>query len=322
MKSHLFEFRITIFAVSLILVNCAGKEITVGGESTVYDQKGSHLVPQAGASGEKWVAWNHSGPWSEPESVYYHAPTKIFYVSNVGGEAGKKDKKGWISKVSYDGKILSDKWVKGLNAPKGIRIFENSLWVSDIDEVVEIDIISGKILRKIKAKKAKFLNDVAIDSVGNIYVSDTVASSIYKVDGKTKKISTLEEGPELEGPNGLLVIGDLLYVAAWGIAEADFSTKVPGRLYSYNLKSKLKRLVTELPLGNLDGLEALDSERFLVTDWVKGKLWIVNLDGSAKELLHGMKGAADIGYDPEKKLLVIPRMGENLITAINLGDLI
>ena len=36
--------------------------------------------------------------------------------------------------------MVSAKWVTGLNAPKGIRSLGGTLWVTDIDEVVSIDI--------------------------------------------------------------------------------------------------------------------------------------------------------------------------------------
>jgi hypothetical protein len=40
------------------------------------------------------------------------------------------------------------------------------------------------------------------------------------------------EGESLEYPNGLLVRGGKLNVGRWGKPEADFSTKVPGRLFA------------------------------------------------------------------------------------------
>ena len=75
----------------------------------------------------------------------------------------------------------------------------------------------------------KFLNDVAVGADGTVYVSDMMASKIYAI--KDGKASVFAEGEQLEYPNGLFVEGERLVVGGWGKPEADFSTKVPGRLY-------------------------------------------------------------------------------------------
>ena len=78
-------------------------------------------------------------------------------------------------------------WVTGLNAPKGIAISNDNskLYVSDITELVQIDIASGKIIKRFNAPGSSFLNDVVADSHGNIYVSDTDTNTIYKLDTNT-----------------------------------------------------------------------------------------------------------------------------------------
>ena len=64
-------------------------------------------------------------------------------------------------------------------------IFNNSkLYVSDITDLVEIDIASGKIIKRFNAPGSAFLNDVALDNQKNIYVSDTGTNTIYKMDTK------------------------------------------------------------------------------------------------------------------------------------------
>ena len=65
---------------------------------------------------------------------------------------------------------------------------------------------------------------------GTVYASDTMASKIFAI--KDGKASVFAEGEQLEYPNGLFVDGERLIVGGWGKPEADFSTKVPGQLYS------------------------------------------------------------------------------------------
>jgi DNA-binding beta-propeller fold protein YncE len=83
------------------------------------------------------------------------------------------------------------------------------LYVSDIIDLVEIYIASGRIIKRFNAPGSSFLNDVASDNQGNIYVSDTGTNTIYKLDTNLgASISSLQvwlQIPQLNGPNGLLV---------------------------------------------------------------------------------------------------------------------
>ena len=160
--------------------------------------------------------WETKG-FHNPESAVYDAKESVLYVSNMDGEALKKDGKGGVSKISTDGKIIDISWVKGMNAPKGVDIFQGNLYVSDIDRLVKIN-LKTKATKSFPIPNAKFLNDVAVDSVGNVYVSDMMDNSIYRVT-KQGKVSVWLKDNKLEGPNGLLVIDDTLYVASWGIMK-------------------------------------------------------------------------------------------------------
>ena len=82
----------------------------------------------------------------------------------------------------------------------------------------------------------KFLNDLAADKSGRIYVSDMVTNSIWVLDGG--KLSLLTQDDALDNPNGLLVEDGRLVVASWGKMAPDFSTKVPGHMKAVDLATK------------------------------------------------------------------------------------
>ena len=88
--------------------------------------------------------WSLEG-FQAPESAILDSARGVIYVSNVAGEANAKDGVGFISKVSPDGKMQEVEWVKGLNAPKGMVMHGDLLYVSDVDALVEIDVTSGKV---------------------------------------------------------------------------------------------------------------------------------------------------------------------------------
>jgi sugar lactone lactonase YvrE len=248
-----------------------------------------------------------------PESVYVDADSGFIFVSDIGGAPDQRDGNGYISKLSSDGSVVSINWVTGLNAPKGLRSYKGTLWTADLDEVVGIDIASGKITSRTKIQGANFLNDVACGEDGTVYVSDTVGSRIYAV--KDGKASVLAEGDDIEYPNGLLVEGDKLIVGGWGKPEPDFTTKVPGRLFSLNIRTKQKTLITPEPTANIDGLESDGQGGYIISDYMAGKIMQVGADGKTTVVKQLKQGAADIAYVPSQKLVIVPEMSQNRIAA-------
>ncbi len=268
----------------------------------------------------KGLLWTAAEGFDKPESVFFDKAANVYYVSNVVGKSDEKDGQGWIHKLDANGKLIAPKWVEGLNAPKGIRIYNGTLWVSDIDELVSIDTKTAQVVGRFKAEGAKFLNDVAVDDKGQVYVTDTFGNKIYVL--KNGKMEVFVEGEQLEGPNGILVQGDHLVIASWGTPAPDWSTKVSGRIYSVNLKTKKISYITKSPLGNLDGLESLRSGKFLVSDWMAGKIYLVTQSGDSTLIESGMTGTADIGFNEKTQTLVVPRMGENQISAFSLSKIL
>jgi DNA-binding beta-propeller fold protein YncE len=261
------------------------------------------------AAAESKVAvklWETSG-FKNPESALYDPEASALYVSNVNGEGTAKDGNGFISKVSPEGKVLAMDWVTGLDAPKGLAKAGGKLFASDIDKLVEIDIASGKVVNRYEAKDAKFLNDVAADAAGNVYVSDMATNTIWRLAGGTFEVFLKDDN--LQSPNGLLVEGDNLIVGAWGVMTDGMATKVPGHLKIVSLKDKsIRSLGTVAPIGNLDAVEPLEGGSYLVTDWVAGKVLRIDRDGSVQVLEDLGQGTADLGYDPSTSTAFIPQM--------------
>jgi hypothetical protein len=258
--------------------------------------------------------WETTG-LKTPESALPDPTGTFAYVSNVNGNPTDKDGNGFISKVALkDGKMLALQWATGLNGPKGMALANGHLYVSDIDELIEIDPADGKIIKRYEAPGAKFLNDVAADGAGRVYVSDSSTSSIWRLaDGK---LETWLEGPELKFPNGVHVSDDKLIIAAWGAPGTSASSSAPANLLEVSIPDKAVRdLGDGTPVGNLDGLEPLDDKSFLVTDWVAGALYKIDATGKAEQLLDLDQGSADIGWLPAEHLLLIPMMMSDKLVA-------
>lgn len=266
------------------------------------------------ASAAPAMLWEVTG-FANPESALPDAKAGVIYVSNVNGAPDAKDGNGYISTVSLAGKIINAKWSPaGFNAPKGMALAGGKLYVADIDQLHEVDTKDGKILKSYPAKDARFLNDVAADSAGNVYVSDMATNTIWKL--AADKFEIFLSDAKLENPNGLLVEGGALRVASWGVMTDGFATKVPGHLISVALDSKaISNIGDGKPLGNLDGLEPLGGGAYLVSDWMVGKVMKFKADGKVDVLLDLGQGAADIGYDAATKTMYVPHMMKGLLQA-------
>lgn len=259
--------------------------------------------------------WSLAG-FSHPESVYLDIPQQVLYVSNVNGAPLDKDGNGFISKVTRDGKLITLKWIEGLNAPKGMVMRGHTLYVTDIDKLVEIDTKSGKITNSYPAEGAVFLNDPAVDAAGNVYVSDIAKRKIWQL--KDGKMSIWFDKEDLMHINGLRVIyGGKLLVAGWGREmNDDGSTKVLGNLMTIDLATKeIKNLGGGQPVGNLDGIGRDAHGNFLVTDFIKGALYRIKKDGTFETLIDLPAGSADLDVIDKGQTAVIPVMMENTVTA-------
>ncbi|MCE7071616.1 ATP/GTP-binding protein [Dyadobacter sp. CY327] len=247
--------------------------------------------------------WASEATLPVPESVFYSAKNKILYVALIDGKPGEKDGKGGIAKVGLDGKIVAKDWITGLHAPKGMGVMGDKLYVADVTDLVEIDLKSGKILKKHAVEGSVFLNDVTIDAEGNIYVSDSSTKKVHMI--KDGKVSTFLEG--LNGPNGVLAVGSDLLVADAGTLKKVSSTKEISVLAEGMDKST-------------DGIEQVVPGEYIVSCWA-GVVYYVNSDGTKQELLNtsaDKTNSADIGYDSVKKIVYVPTFGKNSVVAYQL----
>ena len=259
------------------------------------------------------LMWEVSG-LANPESVVYDPRLNLLYVSNVNGGPNDKDGNGYISLVSLDGRIINEKWVTGLNGPKGLALSGTTLYTADIDELVAIDVDHGRITDKYKVDDAKFLNDVAAAPNCDIYVSDMLANRIHVLSGGSFTIWI--ESDELEAPNGLDVVGDYVILGAWGVLTDGFATAVPGHLKRISIQDKsITSIGDGSSVGNLDGVEVDKDGGFYVTDWMNGKLFHISSTGEVKELLSLKQGSADHEFIIEKDLMFIPMMNDNIMYA-------
>jgi hypothetical protein len=237
-----------------------------------------------------------------PESVLPDQKNNIMYVSLINGAGWDPDGIGGIGKLSPDGKKYDSTWITGLNCPKGMGIYKNRLYVADFNNVVVIDREKGVIEKRITHDSAKGFNDITISDKGVVYVSDSKAFKVYKLENDALSIY-LEN---MTGVNGLKAIGDDLIIGS-------------GKSF---LKADAQKQITkiaDLPQG-ADGIEPIGNGDYIVTAWA-GYIFYVHANGKVDTLLETYqqkKNTADIGYDPKKKIVYVPTFNGKTVAAYSL----
>lgn len=253
--------------------------------------------------------WESDTTVLTPESVLFDKGNNVLYVSCINGvPPSEKDGDGYIAKLNpADGSIIVANWVSGLDAPKGMGLVGNSLYVANIDEVWVIDITSGEVSSKIAVEGAQFLNDITVDGEGNVYVSDSNTNKIHKITS-AGEVSTWIESAQLGGPNGLLHDGDRMLLATFGMGN--FNT------ISY-ADNSITAVVDSIPGG--DGVVKVGVD-FLVSNW-NGEVYYVTSDWTKTKLLDTKDAgvnAADMEFDEANMTLFVPTFFGNQVVAYKL----
>ena len=222
---------------------------------------------------------------------------------------------GYLSKLSADGRLTTAKWVTGLRSPKGIHRRGEDLLVADVGQLVVIDVAAARIRETIDLDVlgAGLPNDVTVDDrTGDAYVSDTGRNAIYRVPAGGAPEIWLES-EVLDSPNGLFFDGDRLVVAGFG-KDPDGAGPAPrdrGRILVVDLATKAVAPLGDMaPLGNLDGIEQLDSD-WIVTDNT-GHVWRVTSAGSATSVGQ-VAHAADLGLRHADRVAAVPTLSDNTV---------
>ena len=294
-----------IFLIGLIVVSCVSIPVFLG----LHNVKASDV---SGGTYKVDKQWQTKKEFRVPESILFDESRNVLYVSNINGKSTEKNGQGFISKVSLDGKIEVLKWATGLHAPKGSAIYKNKLYVSDIDHLIEIDVKTGKILAKYPATGAKFLNDVAADASGNVYVTDMSSenSMIYTLRHGTMVVWM--KGGEISRPNGLDIEGKRLLVGNSG----------DGSLKAINLADKKITTIARVGSG-IDGLRSDGKGNYFISDW-RGKTSLVTASGQIIVLIDttALKiNSADLEYIKNRQLLLIPTFFANSVVAYTVKEM-
>jgi hypothetical protein len=293
MRSYPFIF------ILIILIGCSktekSQEESPSVRTDAYEEEKT-LTPSLS------MVWESDTMLTTVESVLFDEENKRIFASCIDGSPSGKDGKGFISILDERGKLVNHHWVSGLNAPKGMAILGDYLYVTDIDRLVEIELHSGQIANYYPVEGADFLNDVTSDRMV-IYFSDLANGNIHIFsDGEISTPLT-----DRENINGLAVNqqGDLYGLDADG-------------LQAFDTDGNVRTVSSEMTNG--DGLVVIDDETFISSRW-DGEIFLIH-QGSSYLLLDTRaqnSNTADIGYIPEDRIILVPTFHKNKVVAYRLS---
>lgn len=294
---------------------------TVARDESADTSTGTSATGAAGSAAAAARAGEISG-LDTPESVRYDAELDVYFISNINGNAAAKDGNGYIARVSPDSLSVITRIVEGgrngavLDAPKGLAIQGDTIWVSDIDVVRAFDRRTGAPIATIDfaAHDPIFLNDVAVGPDG-IYVTDSNirfesdgstshpgVDRIFRITGRT--VTVAAQGDSLGSPNGI----------AWDAAGARFvvgSFAMRGLLAWRPGDANPTRLA-DGP-GRYDGVEILDDGRIVFTSWADSAVHVL-ANGAVETLVRGVASPADLGVDTKRRRLLVPRFNAGVVS--------
>lgn len=308
MKQHI----IISIGLAGLLAACSKQEAASADSA---NQAGAPVAATAAKVGE-------TAEMKTPESVRYDPDLDVFYVSNINGSPSQRDGNGFIAIIRADSvnapiRMLVEGGKNGakLDAPKGMAISGDTLWVADIDHVRGFNRRTGAPVADIdlSSQKATFLNDVATSPDGAVWITDTGISfdatgavthpgtdQIFKLSGRK---ATALKADSLNSPNGI----------AWDAANGRFIIGPFGsaNILAWKEGEKTPTKVATGP-GQYDGVEVLADGRILVSSWTDSSVHVVQ-GGTVTKLIPNVNAPADIGVDSKRGIVAIPRFNDGKV---------
>jgi hypothetical protein len=246
-----------------------------------------------------------------PEAVRYDPDQDVYFVGNWGpGPASATDNNGYISRMKPDGQIENLKFIAGgtnrvvLHAPRGMYIVGDTLWVADADAVRGFNRRTGEKLANVdfSAFDRGFLNDVAADATGTVYVTDTGKNKLYKVQGANGPTVVVSDSA-LGSPNGI----------TWDASNNRFIIVPFGGFKGIRAWTPGATTMTVLGVSTgakYDGVEVLSGGRVLVSSQADSSLHLFS-GNEGHAIIHTLGPPADIAVDTKRNRVAVPVVALN-----------
>ncbi len=288
------------------MAGCGG-----GGEPLVEETIAAVEVADAGLQG--------------PRAIIYDAAADVYLVSNVNGNPLEEDENGFVSRVSPDGEVLALEWIPSdgeparIDAPKGMAIRGDTLFVTDIRCVRIADRESGEIHETRCLDDVTSLTGIDVAEEGSFFVSDSgyelangasVPSSsdaLYRLTFRANQAGgTLARAPDVNHPQGVAVGSRGIFVAT-----------AVGELLRFTPAGERTTILSS-PEQVFEGVVFLAGGGFAYSSSADSAVYLVDGTGAVSLLIGGIDSPGDLGYDPVRNRVLIPLFNENRLLFVDL----
>lgn len=286
------------------------------------------------------------GVCERPESAYFDGGSSSWYVSCMAKSDVPGD--GYVTRLNADAtESVTARFVTDLDEPKGIRVNDGKLYVSNVDELVTADLATGERIATTsivgidaRVPEQSSLNDVTVDpATGDVYVSDNRNDILYRFDANGASPELLVAGPVLEGPNGLLIddrgtAGPRLLIASLGPGLNPMLgvTEKLGSVLAIDLADlndgddAVEATRISQRIGNLDGIERYGDD-LIVSDFFAGRVLRLTPtlttptgdEGDGQIIRQSLANSADLGIDVDTGVIMVPETGRGTLLSIELA---
>lgn len=249
-----------------------------------------------------------------PQSFIVDPALGNYFISSTNGAPADRDNNGFIVKLDGSGKPLL--FIRGgspqitLNAPGGLALQGNKLYVTDIDSLRWFDKNNGRPLGHIDFTGigAKRLKGLAFDDESNLYISDVLANAIYKVDtGNDHKVSVFKKDNRLGNPSGMVYdpVRNRLIVV----------TRATGKILAVGPDGRITPVIQNT-FKSLCGVDWDRENNLLVSDIAEGKIYRVEKFSRTKIIRENILTPAGISFDYARNLILVPSSKGNVAFTI------
>ena len=245
------------------------------------------------------ISWIAEGEFCEPETVL-PLPDDTLLISNVCDF--RKQGNGFLTLLDGDGRPLDWRVVEGLDAPLGMALVDNRLYVVDNNRL-RIFRWPGYERLEVIELETSVANDVAVTPEGVAYVTDTAKHQVIEVEPDGAHTVFTGEA-QFQGANGIELSGEHLYIGG-------------ERLWRVDLENESVETIGPDWLSDIDGIEFEQDGTMQITP-VAGPLIRYWSDENYEVLGGEGVSSANHGYSASLKLALIPTGFDNQVIAIRI----
>jgi hypothetical protein len=190
----------------------------------------------------------------------------------------------------------------------GVTIHGNNVYVCNQSRIKGYDLTSAAEIMNVTITGSTFLNDLAVDNSGIMYISDFSTRRIYKLNTNTSEYWIYVPNTTNQ-PNGVYIDTprNRLLICCWG-------ANAPIKAVNFS-DSSIANIITT-PYSNCDGITLDRNENVFVSTWGIQSVvkYDINFTDAPVVVVNGLSNPADIYINVNADTLAVPNAGNNTVT--------